>query len=152
MIYCGHLQLLGDFLVWLLNLFLFYLMKRLNLFQFFKIILSSVLLFPLKRFGHLLVQIKIFYAFFFQLRFELLKFLLLLVWFFLVRCLSVYCSLLMIGYEHLHALANSFNEPWYKRFFSIYLLRACNRFLVRTVFFLHVIRRFVHRLNNFGPA
>jgi hypothetical protein len=52
MIYNGHLQLLGDFLVWLLNLLLFYLMKSLNLFRFFKIILSSVLIFFLKREGH----------------------------------------------------------------------------------------------------
>ena len=36
MIYNGHLQLLGDFLVWLLNLLLFYLMKRYNLYLFFR--------------------------------------------------------------------------------------------------------------------
>ena len=73
-----HLQVslqVGDsLLVWLLNWLLLDLMKRLNLVQFFKIILFSILLFLLKRIGHLLAQDKIVHALFFQLKFEHLKF------------------------------------------------------------------------------
>ena len=135
-----HLQLFDDLLFWLLNLLLFYLVKRFNLFQFIKIILSSVLLFLLKRIRHLLAQVDTIHALFFQLRFELLKFLLPLAWFFLVRCLSVYCCLLMIGNEQLQVRDSLL--VWLLNLFLFHLVKRLNLvqlfkiILFRILFFL----------------